>query len=224
MATRTAEPLTQVAAAPADAPRALTLIDCDVHPYVNDIHELTPYLPQRWRGWIEQTGYQGPPPPVYPKVFELASRRDAWPPSGRRPGGDPAFAAEQLLDEWSVDVAILNNLYALGGIKNHHLARELTPALNRWLQEHWLDADDRWRGALCVNPEDPDGAPAVIRSSPATIGSCRCCCRSAPARRTAGRSSGRSSAPPPTPDCRSGSTSAARRPTRSPRAGGRRST
>ena len=162
MATRIEEPLARTEAAPVDDPRALALVDCDVHPYVNNIRELTAYLPQRWRSWIDQTGYQGPPPPVYPKVFELASRRDAWPPSGKRPGGDPAFAAEQLLDEWSVDLAILNNLYGLGGIKNHHLAREVTPALNRWLQEHWLDADDRWRGALCVNPEDPDGAPAVI--------------------------------------------------------------
>jgi predicted TIM-barrel fold metal-dependent hydrolase len=162
MATRIAEPRAERSPAPADTQRALSLIDCDVHPYVNGIHEVTPYLPQRWRGWIEQTGYQGPPPPVYPKVFEQASRRDAWPPSGKRPGGDPAYAAEQLLDEWSVDLAILNNLYGLGGIKNHHLARELTPALNRWLQDHWLDADHRWRGALCVNPEDPAGAPAVI--------------------------------------------------------------
>ena len=140
----------------------LNLVDCDVHPYVNSISELTPYIPARWRSWIEQTGYKGPSDPVYPKVFELASRRDAWPPSGLRPGGDPQFAAEQLLDEWSIDVAILNNLYGLSSIKNHHLARELTLGVNRWLQEHWLDSDNRWRGALCVNPEDPDGTPAVI--------------------------------------------------------------
>ena len=59
----------------ADPPSTeLNLIDCDVHNYVNSIDDLVPFLSQRWRRYIDQSGFKGPPGPAYPKGFELASR------------------------------------------------------------------------------------------------------------------------------------------------------
>ena len=79
---------------------ALSLIDCDVHNYVNSIDDLMPFLSARWQVYVRQSGFTGPPGPTYPKGFAQAARRDAWPPSGLKPGGDPDFAREQLLDAW----------------------------------------------------------------------------------------------------------------------------
>ena len=66
-------------------------IDTDVHPYPNSIADLTPFLSARWVQYIEQSGFKGPPGNQYPKGYELAGRRDAWPPNGRRVGSDHNF-------------------------------------------------------------------------------------------------------------------------------------
>lgn len=87
-------------AAPEKSPvgKALSLIDSDVHNYPDSIADLMPYLPARWQVYIRQSGFANPSVSQYPKVFSQAARRDAWPPGGRRPGSDPAFARQQLLE------------------------------------------------------------------------------------------------------------------------------
>jgi len=141
----------------------LNLIDCDVHNYVNSIDDLVPFLSERWRQYIDQSGFKGPPGPAYPKGFELASRRDAWPPSGKRPGGDPAFAGQQLLDQWGIDFAILNPLYAQSAVHNVDFANALMRAVNDWTAAVWLDSDPRWRGSIVVNVRDPATSADEIR-------------------------------------------------------------
>ena len=71
----------------------VSLIDCDVHNYPNSIDDLMPFLSARWQAYVRQSGFSGPPGPTYPKGFAQAARRDAWPPSGLRPGGDPDLHA-----------------------------------------------------------------------------------------------------------------------------------
>ena len=80
----------------------LRLIDTDVHNYPTSMDDLLPYLSQRWRSYVEQSGMGVPAASLYPKMYAAAARRDAWPPSGQAPGSDPAFAAAQLLDAWSI--------------------------------------------------------------------------------------------------------------------------
>lgn len=90
-----------------EAPKALTLIDCDVHNAPNSFDELLPFLPERWQSYARQSGFKGPPGPAYPKGFENAARRDAWPGAGKVPGGDPDFARSQLLDCWEVNIGMI---------------------------------------------------------------------------------------------------------------------
>ena len=144
-------------------PRTTGYIDCDVHNYPASMEVLLPYLPQRWRSFVEHIGYEGPASNLYPKVFANAARRDSYPPGGGKPGTDPGFAAEQLLDTWGFSYAILNPLYAQSLVRNVHLGNELMRAVNRWMAAEWLDADPRWRGSMVVNIEDPEAAAQEIR-------------------------------------------------------------
>jgi hypothetical protein len=141
----------------------VSLIDCDVHNYPSTIDELTPYLTERWGAYIKQSGFKAPPGPTYPKGFESAARRDAWPPNGKRPGGCPEFAREQLLDTWDIEWAILNPLYGLEGVHNLDLSNALMRSVNEWHREIWLDSDPRWRGSIAVNVRDPRASADEIR-------------------------------------------------------------
>ncbi len=142
---------------------AVTLVDCDAHSAVDSIRDLLPFLSERWCAYIEQGGFEGPALSFYPKVFEFASRRDAFPPGGGRPGADPDFARGQLLDAWQVDYAVLNPLYGVDGIRNPDLAVALARAVNEWTAAIWLEHDPRWRGSIVVTPQQPAAAAAEIR-------------------------------------------------------------
>ena len=142
---------------------ALSLIDCDVHSAPTAIEDFFPFLSERWKAYIEQSGFKGPPGPVYPKGFENAARRDSWPPDGGPPGSDPAFAAWQLLDRWDIEVSILNPLYGMAAVHNLDFGNALMQAVNEWTAAIWLDADDRWRGSIVANTSDPAAAAEEIR-------------------------------------------------------------
>ncbi len=151
-----------VAEAPSE-PTALGVIDCDVHPYPNTIDTLKPFLSARWVQYIEQSGFAAPPGTRYPKGFELAARRDAWPPNGLRPGADPDFARAQLLDTWNLQYAVLVPLYGHGSVHNDDFAIALATAVNEWQTHDWLDSDPRWRGSIVVTPQLPEAAAQEIR-------------------------------------------------------------
>ena len=89
----------------------LATADCDIHPQRND-KVLHPYMEKRWIEHMQMFGsrprqaYQAGP--AYPKGQPNASRRDAWPPEGGRPGSSLPFMREQLLDQNNCVLGILN--------------------------------------------------------------------------------------------------------------------
>ena len=140
----------------------ITLVDADVHNYPNSIHDLTPYMSRRWQAYVQQSGMSLPGASFYPKVFAQAARRDAFPPSGKRPGGDPDFAREQLLDAWHIDRAVLNPLIGLSSVFNLDLGNALMSAANDWTADIWLNADPRWSGSIVLNAQDPAASAEEI--------------------------------------------------------------
>lgn len=140
------------------------LIDCDVHNAVPSINDLLPFLSERWKAYVKQSGFKSPDGGApYPKGFEQAARRDAWPPGGGSPGSDPDFAAKQLLDVWSIDCAILNPLYGTSYLHNQDFGNALTRAVNDWQVAEWLERDPRWRASMLVNIKDPEWSAEEIR-------------------------------------------------------------
>jgi predicted TIM-barrel fold metal-dependent hydrolase len=131
------------------------LVDADVHNYPAGMQDFTPYLSHRWQQYVDQSGMKPPAASLYPKMYAAAARRDAWPPTGHQPGSDPDFARQQLLDEWSIDIGVLNPLVAISSLHNRDLANALMRAVNEWTANDWCAADARWRGSICVNARDP---------------------------------------------------------------------
>ena len=90
----------------------LAIADGDIHPQRNSYKDLFPYMEQRWIDMAKTFGsrprqaYQAGP--AYPKSQPNASRRDAWPPEGGRPGSSLPFLQKQLLDENNIQLGILN--------------------------------------------------------------------------------------------------------------------
>ncbi len=145
------------------------LIDVDIHPRAESLEAFRPYLSQRW--WEHLTtygirarhGFLGGQPP-FPKAQPLASRKDAWPPGGGTPASDLDFLRFQLLDNYGVDVGVLNPLQPSGqGDRTAGFSAAMAHAVNEWQLEAWLRKEPRLRGSIVVPYEDPAASAAEIR-------------------------------------------------------------
>ncbi|HEX4668447.1 MAG TPA: amidohydrolase family protein [Solirubrobacterales bacterium] len=142
--------------------RGLFIVDADSHNFPT-LAELAVYMPERWRDYLARFGLRTPGEQGVIRARWMASRTDAWSPSGKPPGADPAFFREQLMDRYDVDVAILNNIMAsaqmfIGGAAPQEFTNALMTAGNQWAVDKWLD-DERLYTSVMVPYED--GASAV---------------------------------------------------------------
>ncbi|MFD2082800.1 hypothetical protein SAMN05421678_118108 [Actinopolymorpha cephalotaxi] len=137
------------------------VVDCDIH---NSTWPgaLDPYLSARWRRHGELFGSRTHPGSLYPKGSPAAARHDAWPPSGRPPGGDLEFMREQHLDPEGIEYGILNCLGAAGTQLNADYASALCQATNEWQIAEWLEKEPRLRAGIAVPYEDAELAVEQI--------------------------------------------------------------
>lgn len=128
------------------------IIDCDIH---NVLWPgcLDPYLSERWRKHHATFGPRSYTGSDYPKGAPEAARADAWPPSGRLPGGDLGFMQEQHLDPMNVEFGILNCLGPASGQLNAEYSAALATATNDWQIDEWFQKDSRLRGGVTVPTE-----------------------------------------------------------------------
>ncbi len=155
-----------------------TLVDCDVHPILrHGLAGLAPYLSTGARhriGLDDQRSASGigreqvsiPRNLLYVNPAGVL-RKDAYAPDGGAPGSDPAYVAKHLLDAHRVSRAVLigGDVLGLGAMPDPDLAASIAAAYNDWLADFWLAADERYRAALVVAPQDPAQAAAEIRRS-----------------------------------------------------------
>lgn len=169
---------TAATAAPApESARAVSLVDCDVHPYVvGGLLALAPYMTATWRRRIfgdadprphDHSRLAGqlvlPSNQVYINPAGLL-RRDAYTPSGGMPGSDPDVVVEAVLDKLGVDRALLLVSQACGicALADPDVAATIASAYNEWLFERWIQHDRRFRMGMIVAPQDPQLAAAEI--------------------------------------------------------------
>ena len=126
----------------------LAIADGDIHPQRNSIQDIFPWLEKRWQehaltfGNRPRQAYQAGP--AYPKGQPNASRRDAWPPEGGRPGSSLARVSPVR--------AVLACLTGTIGRCHLRAVRGLcAPA-------------PRLAGAMCPSPRYPAGMTAAARS------------------------------------------------------------
>ena len=143
-------------------PRAVTLVDCDIHPTLTG-PELLKRLPPRWRSHLERFGRRTPMiTDLYPRASNAGYRLDSWPEGeGGFPGSDLDLVRSQLLDEYDIDYAILNSLGLLNCHERPEIAAAIARTLNDWMWE-WLEAEPRLLGAILVPNEYPELAVAEI--------------------------------------------------------------
>lgn len=149
------------------AEAALGIVDGDIHPRPREAKSLHPYLSERWRrhmdefGMIPRHGYQNGP--AYPKGNPDASRRDAVPPNGGRPGSDLDFMRAQHLDPNQIGLGVLNAITpAPGSAQNIDLSIALARALNEWQVAEWTEKEPRLKASIVVPYEDGAAAAAEI--------------------------------------------------------------
>jgi predicted TIM-barrel fold metal-dependent hydrolase len=155
-------------AAPDVAPSSKVGVgDGDIHPARRGPKDFHPWLEKRWRDHIDEYGAfarQGwQVGPAYPKGQPNASRRDANPPEGGRPGSSLRFMQKQHLDANNIELGILNPLGAGQGIMNPELSAALCHATNEWQLAEWTSKDNRLRASVVVPYEDAVASAAEIR-------------------------------------------------------------
>jgi predicted TIM-barrel fold metal-dependent hydrolase len=139
------------------------IIDTDVHEMVPSAAALLPHLDAAWHrniaaGWTAPYFFSY----AYPHEAGFA-RADSVPAGGGPAGSSFELLREQLLDRYDVTVAILTSLFYPGDSSvQYEFGSALARAYNDWLAENWLDKDQRLRGSICVNPNDPMAAAAEI--------------------------------------------------------------
>lgn len=137
------------------------LIDTDVHNNLQSA-DLLPYFSGYWQEWVRNRGL-GSAPSCYSSPITVL-RSDAAPPGGGAPGSDPRFLAEDHLDRYGIDYAVLTGSGILGiSLQvDTDWANAVSSAYNRALVDKWLDVDARYRGSILINHSDPVYAAAEI--------------------------------------------------------------
>jgi predicted TIM-barrel fold metal-dependent hydrolase len=146
----------------------LGLVDVDIHPRMKKPTDLNPWLSQRWRdhlatyGIRARHGFVGGQPP-FPKAQPMACRRDAWPPGGGTPASDLDFLRFQLLDQYGMDIGVLNPLQPSGqGDNNNEFSAAMAFAVNEWQLAEWTRKEPRLRGSVVVPYDDGQASAREI--------------------------------------------------------------
>ncbi len=140
------------------------IVDADIHHAPRSLDTLLPYLSAEWRNYAQETDYARLPNAPYPKTAGGGVRQDAVPADGGPAGSSLEMLRAQVLDAYGVRYGILNGAYynvSFMGIPEFGAA--LARAHNDWTIEHWLEKDERLRGAITVAHQDPQHAVDEIR-------------------------------------------------------------
>lgn len=124
------------------------IIDVDVHHCPRSDAELMPYLPARWRSYVNPSGREvlklRPPTQSSGRISTNGNRRrDSYPPEGGPPGSSYDMTRRQLLESAGFAKALLT--FDLGDYASHlnpFFATALCRAANNWNIDTWLAIDD----------------------------------------------------------------------------------
>jgi predicted TIM-barrel fold metal-dependent hydrolase len=154
------EPGTEVGAA-----MPVRVVDCDVHPTFT-IDELPDYIAEPWRSQYYSRNLDAEIVPLVLVPPAQLSRTDATTPEGEGPGVNPDFVSAQLLQHEQIDFAMLFSLGPRAKANPRH-EQAICAANNAWLADTWLSRDNRhgrYRAAIRVCPQDPEGAARQIET------------------------------------------------------------
>lgn len=151
-----------------EATERLAVIDTDVHPtMVPTDPPIAQHLSQRWRDYLAMIGLRDTSTErTIPPQRKFTHRLDAVDESGR-PSTIPSFTRRQLLDEFDMSGAVLNDGRSIQLTKGNgnfpvQLMLELCRAYNDAHREVWMADDPRFYASINVPVEDPTEAAKEI--------------------------------------------------------------
>ncbi|HEX2217028.1 MAG TPA: amidohydrolase family protein [Xanthobacteraceae bacterium] len=136
-------------------------IDCDIHPAVQNLKALLPYLDDHWRDMALQRGLHELDSIAYPNNAPLTSRPDWRPESGKAAADLDALRA-QALAPFQTSLAICNCLYGVQLLFSEDMAAGFCRAVNEWMRREWLDREPRLRASIVVPVQNPEMAAEEI--------------------------------------------------------------
>ncbi len=145
----------------------LAIADCDIHHSPKSFKLIYPYLEKRWQEHLDLFGQRqrqgNASGPQFPKSQPDASRRDAWPPTGGRPGSDLPFMRTHHLDANNIQLGILTMIRPHpGGFQNLDLSAAVARGLNDWQVAEWTSQEPRLKASIVVPYEDAQASAAEI--------------------------------------------------------------
>ena len=144
------------------APLDTAIIDTDIHIYFPTQDVLRNYLDERWQDYHRTFGSRGFDGSHFPRAMPNAARHDSWPDDGTPPGSNLPLLQKQLLDEWNIEIGVLNPLVGAGEQRNLAFGAAFARATNEWQLAEWLDPDPRLRASIIVPWEDGELSAAEI--------------------------------------------------------------
>jgi predicted TIM-barrel fold metal-dependent hydrolase len=143
------------------------LIDCDLHPFIEDLPSVYRLMPTRWRRRFEEVGTldTGRAPDRLPFPGGTGWRDDAGTPGGGLAATDPHYVLKHHMEPNQIDSALLISVQAasVNAWTDGEQADVYTRAFNQALLDRWCGADSRYRLAATVSPLDPVRSAKEIR-------------------------------------------------------------
>lgn len=140
------------------------VIDCDIHQFLPNIQALYPYLSRARQEDMAQYGLRMPGDGGYLNGGDRGYRIDAWPEDGGRPCSTVEMLQAKHLDLYNIEYGLLlgQDLRSIPNMPDSDFAADLARAYNDWMVEHWLDRDDRLKGAAFIASQIPQQAAKEI--------------------------------------------------------------
>jgi predicted TIM-barrel fold metal-dependent hydrolase len=136
-------------------------IDCDIHPGVQGMKTLLPYMDDHWRDAFLIRGMDNFDLAAYPPGAPISCRPDWRPPQGK-PGTDISQLQSQALDHFGTRFAICNPLYGGHAVVSPTMGAAMCAATNDWIEKEWMARDARLRASIVVPAQDPHLCVAEI--------------------------------------------------------------
>jgi predicted TIM-barrel fold metal-dependent hydrolase len=130
------------------------VIDCSLHPLVEQLDDLLPFMDEAIGLRVTQSEFRLPHASPHPGVDVEAASVGA--------GTDPVAVAASLGPEIERAILIPAQAMPTPGWLDHELAAAFVSAVNAYLVDRWLPADERFRLAIALSPHQPRLAVAEI--------------------------------------------------------------
>ena len=125
-------------------------IDCQVHCAAPAIEDLLPYMKHGYAERVVRTEFQLPSPSAHPGGGTLAGATS------------PAAVSALLGDDVAAAVLVPHQAMSTANWTDTRLCAVYASALNSYMIDNWLDADERFHLAIAVSPHEADLAAAEI--------------------------------------------------------------